>query len=130
MVMKTISRFTLKVLSFSLIIAGIIYILQNHIMPTLIHESVWKILSFFALLIWASGLFVQYLLKLSKENSSNILLGATVLRFLASSGFIAILLVLGVENKILFVGNFFAIYFLFLLFDIYSLMANLRPHSK
>ncbi len=113
-----------------MVIAGIVYSLQNFIMPELIHESVWKVLSFFALLVWASGLFVQYLMKLSKENSSNILLGATVIRFIASAGFVAILLVLGVENKILFVANFFAIYFLFLLFDIYSLMANLRPHSK
>ncbi|ERM81893.1 hypothetical protein P872_07075 [Rhodonellum psychrophilum GCM71 = DSM 17998] len=128
--MKPILIFTLKVLSFSLVIAGIVYSLQNFIMPELIHESVWKVLSFFALLVWASGLFVQYLMKLSKENSSNILLGATVIRFIASAGFVAILLVLGVENKILFVANFFAIYFLFLLFDIYSLMANLRPHSK
>lgn len=128
--MKPIFIFTLKVLSFSLVISGIVYLLKNFFRTELIHETVWIVLSFFALLVWVSGLFVQYLMNLSKENSSNILLGATVIRFISSAGFVAILLVLGVENKILFVANFFAIYFLFLLFDIYSLMANLRPHSK
>lgn len=129
-IMSSIKIFTLRILALTLILAGIIYVFQNHIQPNWIHDSIWKILSFFALLTWLTGTFVHYLTRLSKENSSNILLGATALRFLASLGFIVIYLLLDVENIILFVANFFVIYLFYLIFDIYGLIANLRPNSK
>lgn len=128
--MSSIKIFTVRILALTLILAGIIYAMQNYFLPNWIHSSVWKILSFFALLTWLTGTFVHYLIKLSKENSPNILLGATALRFLASLGFIVIYLFLNVENIILFVANFFIIYLFYLIFDIYGLIANLRPHSK
>jgi O-antigen/teichoic acid export membrane protein len=128
--MKHLFNFTLKILCFTLLIAGIFFLLQETWKPDWVHQKLWLILSFFALLTWLTGIFSMYLLSLSKENSPNIILGTTVIRFLASAGFIAILLVLGVENIILFVVNFFVIYFLYLLFDIYGVMANLRPNSK
>jgi len=34
------------------------------------------------------------------------------------------------EGRLQFVFNFFALYFLFTGFEIYSLLANLRPHLK
>ena len=128
--MKHLFNFTLKILCFTLLIAGMFFLLQETLKPEWVHHKLWLTLSFFALLTWITGIFSMYLLSLSKENSPNIILGASVVRFLASAGFIAILLVLGVENIILFVVNFFAIYFLYLLFDIYWVMANLRPNSK
>jgi hypothetical protein len=128
--MKIFQYFTLKILVFTLLIGGVIYLFENHLKPEWVHEDIWKILSFFFLLTWFSGMFVQYLMNLSKENSPNIIIGATGIRFLASAGFVALLLILGVENKILFVINFFLVYFSYLLFDIYGLMANLRPNSK
>ncbi len=128
--MKVFQYFTFKILGFTLLIGGAIYLLETFLKQEWVHEAIWKILSFFFLLTWFSGMFVQYLIKLSKENSPNIIIGATGIRFLASAGFVAVVLILGVENKILFVVNFFIIYFLYLLFDIYALMANLRPNSK
>ncbi len=128
--MSSLKSFTIRILVLTLILAGTIYAFQHYIMPSWIHEEMWKILSFFALLTWITGTFVHYLIKLSKENSPNILLGATALRFLASLGFIVIYLFLNVENIILFVFNFFIIYLFYLIFDIYGLIANLRPHSK
>ncbi|SNS08712.1 hypothetical protein SAMN06295967_10385 [Belliella buryatensis] len=128
--MSSIKIFTIRILLLTLVLAGVIYMFQNYIQPAWIHDSIWKILSFFALLTWVTGTFVHYLIKLSKENSPNILLGATAIRFLASLGFIVIYLFLDVENIILFVINFFIIYLFYLIFDIYGLIANLRPHSK
>lgn len=128
--MKAIKILTVKLLIFSLLIAGIFYLLQEYIKPEWVHESFWTILSFFVLLTWFTGMFTHYLLELSKENSVNILLGAIGIRFLASAGFVAIMLFLKVENLILFVVNFFIVYFFYLLFDIYTLLANLRPNSK
>ena len=77
-----------------------------------------------------SGQLIQFLLKQSEENSVAITLGATILRFLASLIFIAIVLFTKLDAKILFFADFFVIYLLYLLFDIYSLITNLRPHSK
>jgi hypothetical protein len=128
--MKAIKILTLKLFLFSLLIGSVFYILQEYLKPEWVHQSLWTILSFFVLLTWITGMFTHYLLELSKENSVNILLGAIGIRFLASTGFVAIMLFLRVENLILFVVNFFIIYFFYLLFDIYTLLANLRPNSK
>jgi hypothetical protein len=128
--MEAIKKLTIKLFFFSLLIAGIIYLLQGFIRPDWVHETMWTILSFFVLLTWLTGMFSHYLLELSKENSVNILLGAMAIRFLASIGFVAILLFMSTENLILFVVNFFVIYFFYLLFDIYTLISNLRPNSN
>jgi hypothetical protein len=128
--MKAIKILTVKLLLFSLLIGGIFYVLQEYLKPNWVHESFWSILSFYILLTWITGAFTYYLLELSKDNSVNILLGAIGIRFLASICFVAIMLFLRVENIILFVVNFFIVYFFYLLFDIYTLLANLRPNSK
>lgn len=127
--MEAVKKLTLKLLIFSLLIAGIIYLLQEFIKPEWVHETMWIILSFFVLLTWLTGMFTHYLLAISKENAVSIILGGIVIRFLASIGFVAILLFIGVANLILFVVNFFIIYFFYLLFDIYTLISNLRPNS-
>jgi hypothetical protein len=128
--MKAVKILTLKLILLSLLLGGLIYIIQQYLMPTWIHESVWTILAFFIILTWITGMFTHYLLQLSKENSVSILLGGIGLRLLSSIGFVAVMLMLGVENIILFIVNFFIVYFLYLLFDIYMLIANLRPNSR
>ncbi|MFD2200026.1 hypothetical protein [Shivajiella indica] len=128
--MREILYLTIKLLILTLIIAGFVYLIGDILQFNWVHESIWKIISFFLLLTWITGIFSHYLLKISKENSVNILLGAIGIRFLSSIGFIAIMLMIGQENLILFVINFFVIYLFYLLFDIYTLIANLRPNSK
>jgi hypothetical protein len=49
---------------------------------------------------------------------------------LSSLGFIGILAVLGLENIILFIANFFIIFLFYMIFDIYTFISNLRPNSK
>lgn len=128
--MKAIKIITLKLILLSLLLGGVIYLIQQYIKPTWIHESMWTIMAFFIILTWITGMFTHYLLQLSKENSVSILLGGIGLRLLSSIGFVAVMLMLGVENIILFIVNFFIVYFLYLLFDIYMLIANLRPNSR
>lgn len=128
--MHAIKILTFRLFLISLLLAGIIFLLESFLEPNWIHEKVWVILSFFVILTWLTGMFSHYLLSISKENSVNILLGAIGIRLLASIGFVAVMLILKVENIIWFVVNFFVIYFFYLLFDIYGVMANLRPNSK
>lgn len=128
--MKAIKILTLKLILFSLLLGAMIYLVQEFLMPTWIHESIWTMMAFFIILTWITGMFTHYLLQLSKENSVSILLGGIGLRLLSSIGFVAVMLILDVENIILFIVNFFIVYFLYLLFDIYMLIANLRPNSR
>lgn len=128
--MKQILNLTVKLLLLTLIIAGLVYLIGEVFQLNWVHESIWKIISFFLILTWLTGVFSHYLLSISKENSANILLGTIGIRFLASIAFVVIMLVLGQENIILFVINFFVIYLFYLLFDMYGLIANLRPISK
>ncbi|WP_291786145.1 hypothetical protein [Cecembia sp.] len=128
--MKQIAKFTVKLILLSLLIWGTTYLIEEVLGYFWIHESIKNIIIFFLILTWLTGIFTHYLLSISKENSVNILLGAIGIRLLGSIGFVAVMLLLGQENLILFVINFFVIYLFYLLFDIYMLIANLRPNSK
>jgi hypothetical protein len=121
---------TFKLFAYSLIIAGLVNVIQAFVMPNWIHATIWIMLSFFMLLTWVTGMLTTYLIQISKDNSVNILLGAIGIRLMASLGFITIMLLLKTENIILVVVNFFIVYLLYLLFDIYGVIANLRPNSR
>ncbi|MGY6520275.1 MAG: hypothetical protein ACXIUD_00990 [Mongoliitalea sp.] len=128
--MQSIKILTVRLLIYSLIIGGLVYLLQEYIKPSWVHETVWTTISFFLILTWLTSAFSHYLISINQENSVNIMLGALGIRFLGSLGYIGIMLFLGVENIILFVANFFAIYLFYLLFDMYGLITNLRPISR
>jgi hypothetical protein len=128
--MKAIIRLTLNLLFYTLLLAAVGFLFGEYVNPEWIHGSFWFILAFFVLLTWLTGMFSGYLITISKENSVNILLAALVIRFLSSIGFVAVMLMLKTDNLIVFVSNFFLIYFLYLLFDIYGVITNLRPNSR
>ncbi|MBD8488321.1 hypothetical protein IFO69_06140 [Echinicola sp. CAU 1574] len=127
--MKLLKSHTVSLVLLTLAIV-LLTLLVQFAWPTLIHGRIWQIIIFYFGLMLLSGKLIQFLLKQSEENSVAIVLGATILRFLASLIFIAICLFTKIDNKILFFADFFVIYLLYLLFDIYSLITNLRPHSK
>ncbi|MCC5937732.1 MAG: hypothetical protein JJU34_10660 [Lunatimonas sp.] len=95
-----------------------------------IHRQIWAITFFFAILTAITGMFSIHLLKNDKLNSVSIILGSTVFRLIVSLLFVFVLLWGEDENLLWFVVNFFIIYLLYLLFDIYSLITNLRLHLK
>ncbi|KEO73064.1 hypothetical protein EL17_15765 [Anditalea andensis] len=114
----------------TLILAGLTLILQLVGLENILHKHIWNMLLFFSLLAFIIGYLSQLILKKGKENFVYVILGGNIFRFIFSLGYILVFLFIGLDNIILFVTNFFIIYLLYLLFDIYGLMANLRPHSK
>ncbi len=128
--MKIFQSQTAQLVAFSILVIGLALLMQQIIQPSWVHDKVWQIIGFYFGLVLLSGLLTQYLIKSSKDNSVNAVLGATVFRFLASLLFITVFIWRGVDEIVLFVVNFFVIYLLYLLFDIYGLIANLRAHSK
>ena len=122
--------YSLKLIGYTLVLAGIIFLLNTYLAPQWIHEKIGTVLRFYFILTLLTGLLTQYLLKISKENSVPILLGSSLIRLLASLGFVFVILWSSTENILWFVVDFFIIYLLYLLFDIYTLITNLQPHSE
>ena len=63
------------------------------------------------------------------QSRPNIFLGLTVLRMLLSMAFIGITLYMGIEDRVLWVVNFFAVYLFYLVFEITTILSNLRAIS-
>jgi hypothetical protein len=114
----------------TLAIAVLVLLLKFLGLDNILHNQVWNVLLFFFFLTLLTGYLSHLILKIGKDNFVLTVLAGTIFRFVISLGYILVFLFTGVDNIILFVANFFVIYLLYLLFDIYGLMANLRPHSK
>lgn len=128
--MNAYLKFTIQLIVLTAAIAGLAMAIQHLADPLWIHEKAFLILAFYFVLTLLTGLLALYLLEISKENSVMILLGLGVLRVTASLAFIFLILWTGVGNILWFVVDFFMIYLLYLLFDIYTFITNLRPHSE
>jgi len=113
----------------TMVVAGLI-LLFSSFLPQFIHESIWSIFGFVVILSYLLSVVTQWLYLKSPENFLSLKLLGMVIRILSSLGFIGILAVLGLENIILFIANFFIIFLFYLIFDIYIFISNLRPISK
>lgn len=69
-------------------------------------------------------------LKKGGDHQSSILLAAIVLRLLLTLCFILFYIVKIRVDAVLFIVNFFSIYLLFTVFEIYCLLCNLRHQIK
>ena len=96
----------------------------------LVHDFVWYIYGFFilvtALTFYVSRLGISY----DEDNFQLYYFGSMGFRMILSIAVIFIYVYLFSENELQFVLNFFVFYFLFTGFEIYSLLANLRPNLK
>jgi xanthine/uracil permease len=116
----------------SALLASVIYMLQQlEGMAKLIHSGIWGIMIFSVFLALIIVAMNSWGLKnLDPQSRTNLFLGTTVLRLILSMGFIGAALFLGIENQILWVANFFAIYLFYLVFEIYTILSNLRQISS
>jgi hypothetical protein len=113
----------------SMVVAGLI-LLFSSFLPQIVHESIWIIFGFVAGLSYLLSVVTRWLYLKSPENLLSLKLLGMIIRILSSLGFIGILVVLGLENIILFIANFFIIFLFYMIFDIYIFISNLRPISK
>lgn len=127
--MKFLSSIHFKYALVSLLLASAIFLLQA-ILPKTIHPAIWNIFGFIAVLSYLLSVVTLWLYQKSPENFISLKFLGMLIRILSALGFIGILLVLGLENIILFMANFFLIFLFYMIFDIYSFISNLRPNSK
>jgi hypothetical protein len=89
-------------------------------------SSKWYILIFFSALSYLLSLLNKGGLVSSGDNFIQYYLAFTAIRMVGSLIFIATFILLGHENPILFILNFFALYLCFTMFEIINLYRNLR----
>lgn len=116
--------------TFTLLLGLFLAILKGILPHPYIHDKIWAILIFLAIATLLTSMLSIVLLKNDEFNSVSFVLGSTVLRILLSLLFVIVSLWGGDENILWFVLDFFTIYLLYLVFDIYSLITNLRLHLK
>ncbi|MFC2187405.1 hypothetical protein ACFCT7_08810 [Fulvivirgaceae bacterium LMO-SS25] len=122
-----------KIIGYSAFLAAIIFLLQNiSFTYHLIHSDIWTIFIFSFIVSILIGLANSYFVsrKDFAENLPQVFIASTVMRLLLSIFFVGIVLYLGVEDRLLWVINFFILYIFYLIFEIISLMTTLRPHSR
>jgi hypothetical protein len=123
-------RFAKNLSSFSGILILLIWVLISTTDYRLVHPYVWFILVFF-IFITAVTYYVTWWGAREDEGNFQLYFFASMgFRLILSIGVIFIYVLLVKERQIQFVLNFFVLYFLYTAFEIYSLLTNLRPHSK
>ena len=127
--MKLTSSIHFNYLMVSLLLAGILFLLE-FLVPQLVHSTIWTIFGFMAGLSYLLSVVTGWLYRKSPENFFALKILGMLIRTLSATGFIGILVVLGLENIILFIANFFIIFLFYMIFDIYIFISNLRPISK
>ncbi len=127
--MKLTSSIHFNYLMASLLLAGILFLLE-YFVPQLVHSTSWTIFGFMAGLSYLLSVVTLWLYSKSPENFFALKILGMLIRTLSALGFIGILVVMGLENIILFIANFFIIFLFYMIFDIYTFISNLRPNSK
>lgn len=114
---------------FSLLILLVILLFEI-LLPQYVYHQVWLVLMFFFLLTLASLHIIE---KITKKNAKNFLavyFSAMIGRLFISIIFAAIFILTDRTNVFVFSINFLILYLLFLGFEIYGIMTNLRHHFK
>ncbi len=105
-------------------------LLKHGFRVAFVHDTIWYIVAFVfaltALSLWLGHRGGRQ----SSESLVKYALIGTLLRLVLSVIAIYIALRLGIADRLWFVLNFMAVYFVFLAFEIYGLLTTLRPNSE
>ncbi len=121
----------LKIVGITLAIAGVVYLCYFfEALAWLIHESIWIILGGGAVIALLVALYNTFALSRSAQSFVPLFLASMLIRFFLSILLIGFLLFKYQDQRLILVFNFFLIYLSYLVFEIFSIIANLRPISN
>lgn len=123
-------RFAKRLSTFSGIIILLIGLLVFFSEYQLVHPYVWGMLVFFVFITAITFYVTWWGAREDEDNFQLYYFASMGFRLILSLGVIFVYIYLVRERQIQFVLNFFVLYFLYTAFEIYSLLTNLRPHSK
>ena len=129
--MKLFLQQGLRTLILTAAIAGLVLLLKGLNVTTAIHEGIWNIIIFSAIVgIGVAVINMYFVTKTDGANNVAVFLGTTVFRMLLSIIFITLQFFQGLENEVIWIANFFVVYLFYLVFEIYSIISNLRANSN
>ena len=111
-----------------LIILGVL--LFEIFLPQFVYHRIWLILLFFFLLTLGSVYVIEKITRKNPKNFLAVYFSAMIGRLFISIIFAAIFILTDRANVFIFSINFLILYLLFLGFEIYGIMTNLRLHFK
>ncbi len=112
---------------FSTILIAVIIVFQL-VWPQVLYDKVWWLLIFFILLTISSLLVISYATAKNPKNFMVFYFSAMIARLFISILVAAVFILLDKNNVLVFAVNFTTLYLLFLGFEIYSILINLRHH--
>ena len=119
----------LRLFIFSLLLVGC-WFLMDIIFPDWVHAQIWLMLGFLFVVSLAGHGYLHWRLRLDPENAMNPYLLLTGFRLLTSLVFIIFFIKNGTPHLFVFLLNFFLTYFLYVGFEIYWLVSNLRRNFR
>jgi hypothetical protein len=128
--MNAILRHSLKLILFTSGVAFLLFGLQKATKTELIHTQYPGLLLFMFLLSLASSAFVLYGVRNHRRHFNAFFFPAMIFRFFASIIYIVVMVLTNTPHILYFVLDFFVLYLLFQVFEITSLMTNLRSHLE
>lgn len=113
----------------NLVFSGIIVVAifgLSFFFPEIIYIRIWWIVLFFIAITLASTALMARAAKRAPGNFMSIYLSAMVARLFISIIFATLFILLDRANVMTFAGNFIVLYLLYLGFEIYGILTNLR----
>ncbi len=99
-------------------------------MDAWVHPLAWWVLAFYFVLTLLGERFIAGAMRRNKDNFMASYMAVIGLRFLLSAVFIGIMIYQRPPHLRIFVTNFFVLYLLFLGFEIWGVLGNLRRDSR
>lgn len=126
------NQYMLHALRLALLVAGLAILIWalSLAAPQIIHPLVWWVLLFLAAVTLFTTQLTIWGCKRFPNSFNAFFFVGMIIRFFAAVIFITVVVVTGIQGVLLFIGNFFVLYLCFQLFEITSLVTNLRPHLE
>lgn len=128
--MNHTTRYALRLAAATLGIGLILFLLNNYAEVKFVHSHYGSILLFLYLLSVSSAAFVNFGVQKHRDKFYVFFFPALIFRFFASVIFILVVILLKLPDILYFVLDFFVLYLLYQVFEITSLMTNLRTHLE
>jgi hypothetical protein len=119
-----------KLIFLTIVVAAILGALIYFTGYEVVHPLAFVILAFFALITLGAFYAIQKGTKSDPGSFQMYFMGSSVLRVLLCMTAVFIYVFMASEREMQFALNFFAIYFIYTGFEIYSILSNLRRISK
>lgn len=96
-----------------------------------VHRYIYEMIIYSAVVALVVAYFSHYHMRSPRAAKYiTVILGSTTIRMILSIVILLIFLLRGAENRLILVINFLIVYLSYLLFEIYSIITNLRRISK